>query len=110
MLTIKQLQDECVNFFGLEHKNTRSFFMDCENVSDVDYLNARLQEMKRYEKINNSKIAHIIVQVDAKDVVVVELYNKSYDFYATAFVDIRRAVAKFRPQLDFIEILDIIIE
>ena len=43
-------------------------------------------------------------------IVVVEMVNKFFDFYASAFVAIRNAVEQIEPNLYYIEILNIIID
>lgn len=108
--TIEELKNECVNLFGLEHANTKSFFNDCEIFSSIKYLNEILEEMKMYNKINNCEIAHAIVQLPDGRIVVVELVNKHYDFYATAFVAIKQAIDNKYSEFKFIDVLDIITE
>lgn len=106
--TIEDLKNECVRIFGLEHENTKSFFQDCEYVSNVEYLESILKEMLMYEKINNSEVAHAIVELSTGDTVVVELINKHFDFYASAWQAIDDIIRYKYMAVDFIQVLDII--
>lgn len=113
MKTLKELQNECIAIFGMEHSNTVAFFEYCsrwEGLFDTSYLAEKLEEMKMYHKINTNKVTHAIVQVDGGRVVVVELVNKEYDFYASAFVDIFFAIKDKYKNMEFIKVLDIIAE
>lgn len=106
--TIDDLKNECVRIFGLEHPNTQSFFQDCEYVSNVEYLEGILKEMLMYEKINHSEVAHAIVELSTGDTVVVELINKHFDFYASAWQAISNTIRSEYMAAEFINVLDII--
>ena len=108
MKTIEELKNECVQIFGLDHLNTKSFFNDCEDFSYVDYLEEILNDMKMYQKINECEIAHAIVKLNTGEIVVVELVNQYFDFYATAFVAIREAITNKYFGINHIDVLDII--
>ena len=106
--TIEELKNECVRIFGLDHWNTKSFFDDCEIIKSVNYMNEKLNEMKMFQKINECEIAHVMVRLSTDEIVTVELVNKSFDFYASAFMAIKNAIDDKYFGIEYIEILDII--
>lgn len=108
MKTIEELKNECVRIFGLEHDNTKVFFQDIELNLNVEYYAELLEQMIMYDKINHCEIAHVIVRTSTNKIVVVEMVNKFFDFYASAFVAIRNAIEQIEPNLYYIEILNII--
>lgn len=107
--TIEDLKNECIRIFGLEHENTIVFFRycDCGKLS-FDYLLEILNEMIMYQKINECEVAHAIVKLSTSVVVVVELVNQSFDFYASAWKAIDEIIRKKYMAVDFITVLDII--
>lgn len=108
MKTIEDLKNKCVRIFGLEHSNTRSFFEECEWGLGVEYMQEELNEMIMYQKINECEIAHAIVELSTGEIVVVELINKSFDFYASAFVAIMNVIKDKYFGIEHIVVLDII--
>lgn len=110
MKTINEMREKVVNIFGLEHFNTQFFIEDCEKNMSISYLNWKFDLMVLLDKINHTEIAHALIEINHSKTVVVELKNKTFDFYATAFMEIQRAVEKVYTDCKFIKILDIIIE
>ena len=109
MKTIEELRNECIRIFGLEHKNTQTFLRDCEfDVFSIEYLQQILNDMIMYQKINECEVAHAIVKLSTGKVVVVELVNQSFDFYASAWRAINDSIREKYMAVDYIEVLDII--
>lgn len=106
--TIEDLKNECVRIFGLEHKNTKTFFQDCDFRLSFNYLLKELNEMIMYQKINECEVAHAIVKLSTGVIVVVELVNQSFDFYASAWRAINDIVREKYMAVEFINVLDII--
>lgn len=110
MKTMEDLKNECVKIFGLEHSNTRTFFEECEWGLGVEYMQNELDEMKMYQKINECEVAHAIVQLSTGIIVVVELVNQSFNFYASAWRAISDIIRNKYMAVDYITVLDIITE
>ena len=109
MKTIDELKNECIRIFGLEHENTQTFLRGCEfDVFNVEYLQSILNDMIMYQKINECKIAHAIVKLSTGEVVVVELVNQSFDFYASAWRAINDSIRRKYIGIKYIDVLDII--
>lgn len=108
--TIEDLKNECVRIFGLEHSNTRTFFEECEWGLDVEYMQNELNEMKMYQKINECEVAHAIVKLSTGHIVVVELVNQSFNFYASAWHAISNIIRDKYMAVEYITVLDIITE
>lgn len=109
MKTIEDLKNECVRIFGLEHHNTKTFFRDCEfGILNFEYMQKELNEMIMYQKINECEVAHAIVQLSTGRIVVVELVNQSFDFYASAWRAINDIIREKYMAVKFINVLDII--
>ena len=109
MKTIEDLKNECIRIFGLEHKNTQTFLRGCEiDVFSVEYLQQILNDMIMYQKINECEIAHAIVKLSTGKVVVVELVNQSFDFYASAWRAINDNIRRKYTDIKYIDVLDII--
>ena len=109
MKTIEELKNECIRIFGLEHKNTQTFLRDCEiDVFSVEYLQQILNDMIMYQKINECEVAHAIVKLSTNEVVVVELVNQSFDFYASAWRAINDSIRRKYIGIKYIDVLDII--
>lgn len=107
--TIEDLKNECVKIFGLEHKNTKSFFQDCEfGILSFDSMLQELNEMIMYQKINECEVAHAIVKLSTGNVIVVELVNQSFDFYARAWCAINDIIRDKYMAVEYIDVLDII--
>lgn len=106
--TIEDLKNECVRIFGLEHRNTQTFFQDCEWGLSFNYMLEELNEMIKYQKINESTVAHAIVELNTGEIVVIELVNQYFDFYATAFVTILDMIKEKYFGVEYITVLDII--
>ena len=109
MKTIEELKNECVRIFGLEHENTKTFFQDCEyGILSVNAMQDELNEMLMYQKINECEIAHAIVKLSTGNVVIVELINQSFDFYASAWRAINDSIRRKYIDIKYIDVLDII--
>lgn len=109
--TIEDLKNECVSIFGLEHENTKTFFQDCEfGILSFENMQKQLNEMKMYQKINECEVAHAIVKLSTGHIVVVELVNQSFDFYASAWRAIDDIIREKYMAVEFITVLDIITE
>ena len=109
MKTIEELKNECIRIFGLEHENTKTFFQDCEyGILSANAMQDELNEMIMYQKINECEVAHAIVKLSTGNVVVVELVNQSFDFYASAWSAINDIIREKYMAVDYIEVLDII--
>lgn len=109
MKTIEDLKNECIRIFGLEHENTKAFFRYCDSGTlSFEYMLRRLNEMIMYQKINECEVAHAIVKISTGHIVVVELVNQSFDFYASAWRAIHDNIRKKYMAIDFITVLDII--
>lgn len=108
MKTIEELKNECARIFGLEHSNTRTFFEECEWGLSFEYMLEELKEMIMYQKINECEVAHAIVELSTGETVVVELINKSFDFYASAWRAINDIIREKYMAIEFINVLDII--
>jgi hypothetical protein len=106
--TIEDLKNECVKIFGLEHHNTRIFFEECEWGLSFEYMQEELNEMIMYQKINECEVAHAIVKLSTGVVVVVELVNQSFNFYANAWRAIRDIIKEKYMAVEYITVLDII--
>ena len=108
MKTVEIMRKKVINIFGLEHWNTVMFLEDCENNMPLQILNWKFDLMMLLNKINQTEIAHAIVEINHQTVVVVELKNKTFDFYATAFRAIQNEIEKVFSDCQSMEILDII--
>lgn len=110
MKTIEELKNECIRIFGLEHENTKSFFQDCEYCNNIEYLKGILKEMQMYQQINECEIVHAIVELSTGEIIVVELINQNFDFYASAWCAINDIIRDKYMAVDYITVLDIITE
>ena len=109
--TVEDLKNECVKIFGLEHENTKSFFQDCEfGILSFDSMLQELNEMIMYQKINECEVAHAIVKLSTGHIIVVELVNQSFDFYASAWRAISDVIREKYMAVEYIDVLDIITE
>lgn len=106
--TIEDLKNECVRVFGLEHPNTRTFFEECEWDLSFEYMLELLNEMIMYQKINECEVAHAIVKLSTGHIIVVELVNQSFDFYASAWRAINDIIRDKYMAVEYITVLDII--
>lgn len=105
---IEDLKNECVRIFGLEHSNTRTFFEECEWGLSFEYMLEELNEMIMYQKINECEVAHAIVKLSTGHIVVVELVNQSFNFYANAWRAINDIIREKYMAVEFIDVLNII--
>lgn len=106
--TIEDLKNECVRVFGLEHSNTRTFFEECEWDLSFEYMLELLNEMIMYQKINECEVAHAIVKLSTGHIIVVELVNQSFNFYASAWRAISDIIRDKYMAVEYITVLDII--
>lgn len=108
--TIEDLKNECVRVFGLEHPNTRTFFEECDWNLSFEYMLELLNEMIMYQKINECEVAHAIVKLSTGHIIVVELVNQSFNFYASAWRAISDIIRDKYMAVEYITVLDIITE
>lgn len=117
MLNVKEMQDNIINMFGLEHPNTEYFFKFCDNFRMFEDI----IEQEYYQILSTSKIvaddytyAHIHINVcdGYTDNVIRALTIEFKGEQFNSHIDIIKAIENsvLSNGNDYISIMDVIVE
>lgn len=92
MITVEQIQDKCVQAFGLEHNNTIAIFNMCAHKdNDINMINKILDMLITIER-STEDIIHVIVSTRNR-------YNHNIIFKPQITVEISKCQASSFHQL-----------
>ena len=92
MITIEQIQDKCVQVFGLEHSNTIEIFKMCEyKDNNINIINTLLDMLIAIEQAPTD-IVHIVISTRNK-------YNENIIFRPQIIIEMNKQIITSLSQL-----------